>query len=328
MRMGGGFRHGGFPRHRRFFGRGGAFFAPSGGGWGGYPWYWSDWDYPLYLIEDDEEREEARLFREQLTQQAAASAASAAASAAAAQAAAAQATKGKAMKGLGIFKPQDKTAHPLSEYGAVSGLGLGATTGPVPAECWSIQAFKDCQKRIFAKAQEQCPTTGYPNPAYDTYDDCVKDLAATFLGPSKEPVTCVSTYCPGKAAATGTPTGYPWNTYTVQTLSLQKLLNVELAKAGYCRISEDGKLGSGTCGALKALGKPTPSTCQKFSTPVKPPCPGAQIAPTEAKFVPGVTTAEMLPTPGAFNWKTAALVGAGVLAVGGIAYMLTRKRAE
>jgi hypothetical protein len=327
---GGGFRHGGhFPR--RFGGR--SFFGAPGGWWGGggYP-YWYD-EYPLLVVEDEEDEEE-RKRREELALLMAQQAAMQAAQLAAQQTAAA--IKGKrSTKGLGIFAPKDKSARPLSE----SGLALGAATGPVPSACWSVQAFKDCQARVFARAQTDCPKQGYPNAAYNSYDDCVKDLADTYVGPSAESITCVSQYCPGAvptAAGAGT---YPWGTYSAATKTLQISTNEALKAAGYCPVTVDGKLGPATCGARKTLkdtgavpGMTWPNTCQKFGTPSQPPCPGGAGISTAAIALPTgpapITTAAMYPTPGAFNWKTAALIGAGALAVGGLVYFMKRREAR
>jgi hypothetical protein len=248
--------------------------------------------------------------------------------------------------GRGIFKPGgygggifdgnlsgDKVARPLGtpqrRRRRRRGMsGLGAATGPVPSTCWDSQAFKDCQARVFAKAQGDCPKTGYPNAAYPSYDDCVKDLAATYVGPSAESLTCVSQYCGGTAAKTATG-AYPWGTYSAETLRIQKETNTALALKGFCPIVADGKLGPATCGARKALSDlglsfPVPSTCQKFTAPTKPPCPGGAPGPV---FEPGkgITTASMLPGAGP-DWTMIAAFGVGAVAVLGIGYfLLTRK---
>jgi hypothetical protein len=288
------------------FRRGGGF---SRGGFGPGPWY--DGGYgPLVIVQEDDEDEKYAAF-------------------AAGVRAAQQSTKGLG----GIFRPNNKIAHPL-----------GAATGPVPSSCWDAPGFKDCQGRVFAAAQSTCSQgQTYPNAAWATYDDCVKDYTATFTGPSAESATCVNMFCPkaGTASGTGTTGKYPWNTYSADTLALQKATNVALKAAGYCPIGEDGKLGAGTCGARETLqrtgvvpGMTWPSTCQKFTAPGKPPCASASVA----TYRPPVSTLPATTLPpamqqasmmgGGFNWKTAALIGGGVVAAGLVFYFVRKKQAE
>lgn len=250
----------------------------------------------------------------------------------AAQAAAqAVAQQTPSVKGLGIFRPHDRTAHPL-----------GAATGPVPSPCWDAPGFKDCQTRVMTKAQSICQGGTYPNAAWPSYDECVKDYTATFTGPSAESVTCVSTFCP-KAAATAPSGGgqYPWHAYSDATLALQKSTNEALTAAGYCPILTDGKLGADTCGARKMLkdsgavpGMSWPSTCQTYTTPSKPPCkatstvsysPPAAALPMPATMPAPVMQSSML---GGSSWKTAALIAGGVVAAGLVFYMVRKKQAE
>jgi hypothetical protein len=68
-------------------------------------------------------------------------------------------------------------------------------------------------------------------------------------------------------------TQFPWLQYSDQTKLLQARINETGRQRvnsgideGYCKIDEDGKLGPGTCGAARAVGVPTPSTCQSFAT--------------------------------------------------------------
>lgn len=312
-RHGGGGHHGGHRGgHRggsgRRFGRGGGF---GPGWWGANPWY--DYDYgPLVIVEDDEdEKQRIALLAAQ----------------AAAQAVAQQTPS---VKGLGIFRPHDRVAHPL-----------GAATGPVPSPCWDAPGFKDCQSRVMTKAQSICQGGTYPNAAWPSYDECVKDYTATFTGPSAESVTCVSTFCPKAAAAPSSAGGqYPWHAYSDATLALQKSTNDALTAAGYCPILTDGKLGGDTCGARKMLkdsgavpGMSWPSSCQTFTTPSKPPCkatsssysPPAAALPLPATVPAPVMQSSML---GGSSWKTAALIAGGVVAAGLVFYMVRKKQAE
>lgn len=315
--------HGGHGGHHggggRRFGGGRGGFGP--GWWGGGPWY--DYDYgPLVIVDEDDDEEKRRI---------ALIAAQAAANAVAA--------KQAAVKGLGIFRPHDRMAHPL-----------GSATGPVPSACWSAPSFKDCQARVMTKAQGICSEgQTYPNAAWKTYDDCVNDYTATFVGPSAESVTCVSTYCPkaaGASAPASTAAGgtYPWHVYSAATVTLQKATNDALTAAGYCPLLEDGKLGSGTCGARKMLkesgavpGMSWPSTCQSFATPSKPPCTAPAVAsayPAPSAALPGAAPMTLTPAQqasiagGGFNWKTAALIGGGIALAGLVFYAVRKKQAE
>jgi hypothetical protein len=51
----------------------------------------------------------------------------------------------------------------------------------------------------------------------------------------------------------GNEADYPWMSYSDKTLLLQKTTNQALREAGYCTITEDGKLGPSTCGARSQL---------------------------------------------------------------------------
>lgn len=68
----------------------------------------------------------------------------------------------------------------------------------------------------------------------------------------------------------GTARGYPWNKYSVDTLSLQKEINAVLRDKGLGAISEDGRLGGETCGAAQYVSDQfgvgvVPATCREFT---------------------------------------------------------------
>lgn len=122
---------------------------------------------------------------------------------------------------------------------------------------------------------------------------------------------------------------YPWGSYSEDTKKLQQTTNVALKQHGYCPISEDGKLGPGTCGARKTLqahipGMQWPATCQSFSTPSKCPSgatdpllstgPGPAIAPSP-KFMSSTMD----------NRSLAFLVGAGVAAAA-VVYLAKKRK--
>lgn len=79
----------------------------------------------------------------------------------------------------------------------------------------------------------------------------------------------------------GQANDYPWMAYSAATKELQELLNEALEAHDYCPIKADGKLGAGTCGAIRRILEVTgqtdqlpPATCQSFTEPTRPPCPG------------------------------------------------------
>jgi len=308
----GGGHHGG--------GRGG--FIGRGGFGPGVVYDYSDYG-PLVIVDDDDEEERKRIAFQ------------------AAQQAVAMLTKKQVgTHGLGIFRPHDRVAHPLAlpQRRAHPMQGLGAVTGPVPSGCWSAAGFKDCTSRVFAQAQKICSESGpYPNASWASADDCTKDYAANFTGPSDESVTCVSQFCP-KAGTTTSSAGYPWNVYSADTLALQQSTNTALAAAGYCPIGTDGKLGAATCGARKTLkesgavpGMTWPSTCQKFTAPSKTPCGGGGgTAPPVAPPAPIVPAPAPYQQASMFGggWKTALLLGLGALAIGGAVYYVNRDKQE
>lgn len=230
--------------------------------------------------------------------------------------------------GEGIFKPGGHGGGIFD--GNIS--GLAGATGPVPSQCWDATGFKACHDRVFAQAQKDCPTTGYPNAAYPSYDDCVADLTATYVGPSAESTTCVSQYCPSASSSGGGGgSGYPWNAYSADTKTLQQSTNEALKAAGYCPITVDGKLGPATCGARKTLresgAQPQmtwPSTCQTFKAPSKGPCAGSGVvAMPSASTKPAVTTASMNM---GFDLKKLGAFALGAGAVLGAAYYFNKRK--
>lgn len=121
------------------------------------------------------------------------------------------------------------------------------------------------------------------------------------------------------AAAKGGAPAAPTSFTTDQVKSLQTMLNAALVAAGYNALSVDGKLGPGTCGAIKwyraAKGMPAagasfdPICATKGSNP---PTRRASAAPAPAPVPdasPGLQ-ASVMPSAG-----TLAMIGGGLLAV-------------
>lgn len=154
------------------------------------------------------------------------------------------------------------------------------------------------------------PTWGW---VPDLYSD-VKEHAASqtsALAPSASTDSMKKGLVPG-APSPGV-TQYPWGQPSPATAALQKQLNALLRPKGLCPVSEDGKLGAGTCGAAKTFGM-APSTCQSFA-PVRS-C--------------GVATPPALPNSTqptqAIRGRSALYVAGGILAVGVVAFFVTRKK--
>lgn len=139
----------------------------------------------------------------------------------------------------------------------------------------------------------------------------------------------------GAAAAQQVSSGgsgqYPWGVYSDATLALQKSTNVALKQYGYCPISEDGKLGRGTCGARLALksvipGMSNPDTCQGYTTPSK--CGsggGGSVAPSSS-LTPAQQAALTAQYSGGSDWTKYLVFAGGAAAVLGIAYYMEKKR--
>ena len=233
--------------------------------------------------------------------------------------------------GRGVFKPGgygggifdgnlsgDKVATPLGtrqrrRRGYLSGLGV------IPSSCWDVAGFKDCANRKFAEAQKQCAEGSILHP-FESTSECEKRVHAELTESQ-----CVPVLCPGGGGAAPAPAGtYPWKAYSADTLALQKSTNAALKSAGLCPIGEDGKLGGGTCGALKALGKAAPSTCQSFTAPLTPPCPTA----AKAVYIAPVKEAALTtPVYGAGpDWMKYAAFAGGAVLVAGVAYLLLRPK--
>ena len=125
---------------------------------------------------------------------------------------------------------------------------------------------------------------------------------------------------------------YPWGVYSADTLALQKITNVSLRQYGYCPITEDGKLGKGTCGARLALksdipGMSNPSTCQGFTAPSRAPCGGGVSTSAPAQLTPQQQAALMSQySGGGASWTKYLLFAGGAAVVLGAAYYLDKKR--
>ena len=128
---------------------------------------------------------------------------------------------------------------------------------------------------------------------------------------------------------------FPWREESPDTRAMQEELNEVLGAGGYNLLTEDGKLGPATCGAMREIYQATgeswampPGTCQSFTAPTLRGSGGGTRAPTvtpslpPAEGAPPVTRAGMGGGP---NWL---LLGAGVglLAIGTAVILKNKKR--
>lgn len=110
---------------------------------------------------------------------------------------------------------------------------------------------------------------------------------------------------------------FPWGAYSAANLDLQKRANAagyarwkQGITKGYCKITEDGKLGSGTCGAARANGIATPSTCREFATDCRgtfvgdtKPAPSPVTPPKPIPYIQPQPLPEPEPIPEPINVK-------------------------
>jgi hypothetical protein len=176
--------------------------------------------------------------------------------------------------------------------------GLGEVSDSMAAQYADV--MKDCANPRAAKVGYQAVAYGKPGPqtcwlANTVYSDgCSgKSQVAAYCAargiagaaPSKvsqATLVAASTVAQqasaniAKTAIAASAAQYPWGSFSTATQKLQQEVNAFGAKMvaqgkwnTYCQISADGKLGSGTCGALRAAGMATPPTCQFYATDCK-----------------------------------------------------------
>ena len=153
------------------------------------------------------------------------------------------------------------------------------------------------------------------------FDGNISGLGALSAKPTKS-LGILSSLFEGSSDASD----YPWKAYSDKTKTLQQETNLRLISKQRCPIAVDGKLGAGTCGAIKFVGGSPPSSCQSFTDP----------APLTANCAQPVTTTPVvntqLPTPviesGMSSSSKRALGFAlgGVLAIGAVMVLRKKKR--
>jgi hypothetical protein len=173
--------------------------------------------------------------------------------------------------------------------------GLGAISASAAQQYADV--MKDCANAKAAKVGYSAVAPGVPGPgtcwlANTVYSDgcagkaqvatyCAEhNIAGVAPGKVSQRVLEVATTTAGAAGAAAAQAAlaasaaqYPWGTYSSSTKLLQQQANAFGAKmvadgkwGSYCRLNDDGKLGAGTCGALRAAGLATPTTCQSYAT--------------------------------------------------------------
>lgn len=132
----------------------------------------------------------------------------------------------------------------------------------------------------------------------------------------------------GNLSGLGATEQYPWQAYSDATLTLQKTINDALRARGLCTITEDGKLGSGTCGAARSLIGQAPSTCQKYTDPKGPPCASgtAPSVPVPIATQPLPPAEAQIQFGTAVDWKKYAAFAAGALVVIGGVYLVKHRK--
>jgi hypothetical protein len=149
-------------------------------------------------------------------------------------------------------------------------------------------SYDDCVQQVRRENQAKKCSKVFCDTGCTVSSQCGRGFVckgATVLASGfTQPGTCVasSTVLDVKTAeakdkanqlAVSDATKYPWNVKSAATADLQTRTNAAgearwkqgLTK-GYCKITVDGKLGAGTCGAAKASGLATPTTCKEFAT--------------------------------------------------------------
>lgn len=116
---------------------------------------------------------------------------------------------------------------------------------------------------------------------------------------------------------------YPWRQSSNDTLTLQKDLNEGLTAAGGCLLTEDGKLGPSTCGALKHFGMlSSVSTCVNHENEAilpQIPCTSGGGGGGGGGDILPIEEASRIPT-----WVIG--VGLGALAIGAAMYLKKKRR--
>lgn len=253
-----------------------------------------------------------------------------------------------------------RCANPKLEQAGLVPVGMGPPAGGTCSLAYSIHS-SGCPFR--GEIQRYCKTkgitgTGLRAAVTKTHSHITDWMSQQALTQAAQATEKLRQQNMAKQASQ-----YPWNAYSAKTAELQKRINEigkELAtpsgipgsapaNEGYCRITVDGKLGPGTCGAAKILGIAYPPTCQSFATDCRGTFvrmgSGTVVKPKRTTTTTSYTTPQQQPPPqtepakkdlpklpkskpgflGA-NALVFGIVALSVAAVGGATYVVGQKK--
>lgn len=253
-----------------------------------------------------------------------------------------------------------RCANPKLEQAGLAPVGMGPPAGGTCSLAYSMHS-SGCPFR--GEIQRYCKAKGITatglRPAVTKTHQDIQDR---FLQERTEAAHVALTKLRAGGSASIRASDYPWGAFSAKTVQLQKAINeagrklteskgipgTAPAQDAYCHITEDGKLGPGTCGAAKAVNVPYPKTCQSFATdcrgtlvyprsrvPTQQDQPSVVVRPPERKdsaapVVTEPTTTKKLPKskPGFLgaNALVFGIVALSVAAVGGATYVVGQKK--
>ena len=148
---------------------------------------------------------------------------------------------------------------------AKAGYSAVAPGVPGPGTCWLANTVYSDGCSGKAQVAGYCAEKGIAGVAPGKVSQRALEVATTTAGGAVQQTA--------QAALALSASQYPWGVVSEATRRLQQQANAFGSKmvtdgkwGSYCRLVEDGKLGSGTCGALRAAGLATPPTCQSYAT--------------------------------------------------------------
>jgi hypothetical protein len=217
--------------------------------------------------------------------------------------------------GLGTFNTKQGVFGPGGHGGGIfqtTVSGLGKIN-----YCWDDFGFKGCHTEAGAIAHRFCQNEMKITPGSSDWNGCYQPV---FL---EQVENCSRKYCNQYTPGAGTSMkDLPRSIFNALTKDVQTKANTVLPGLGYNRISVDGKLGGGTCGAIKVV-----IDSGKIKGWVMPTaCSGITRMPTKAggggggsSYTPTTSPAleEMTYKPPMSTGKKVALAGAGVLLIVG-----------
>lgn len=227
--------------------------------------------------------------------------------------------------------------------------GLGAVT--VPWQCWDVVDFKACQDKAAGWAFSACQANSGFVVGSPSFNNCVSeqtDVAvkqcidkncSQFTVQAAAPKSVATVSAPDLSPPVGLK-ALPLSTYSTVTVETQIKLNQVLPLIGKQKVTVDGKLGAGTCQAIrdviksgKVTGWVVPDSCPSVSSSgggsvIPGGGGGGSVIPGGGgSVVPGgggSPSTVYVQDPNSMNkWL---LIGAGVLGVAGIGIFIAARR--